>query len=272
MKTERLEYRGTLAIVGGGKMGEAILSGLLASGALKPEGITVCEPSATRREELAAAHHVRCVSSASEAFPADIVLLAVKPQVMDDVVRGISHLVGDSLVISIAAGVPCARIEALVPAGTAVVRVMPNTPAMVGEAMSVVSGGSSASVEQVELVCALFGLIGKALVLDERYQNAATAISGSGPAYFALVIEALARAGVRAGLQRNVAESLAVQTMLGTAKLIVESGMHPAALIDAVASPAGTTIAAVEALEARGVRAAFAEAVDAALIRAEELA
>lgn len=271
--TERFRYEGTLAIVGGGKMGEAILRGLLASGSVSASGITVCEPSATRREELIAAHRVRCVASAADALPADIVLLAVKPQVIDDAVREIAGLIGlgHSLLISIAAGVSCARLEALVPAGTAVVRVMPNTPAMVGEAMSVVSGGSSASAEQVDLVRALFGLLGEAIVLDERYQNAATAISGSGPAYFALVIEALTRAGVRTGLTRDIAETLAVQTMLGTAKLVAESGMRPAALIDAVSSPAGTTIAAVEALEARGVRAAFAEAVDAAFKRAEEL-
>jgi pyrroline-5-carboxylate reductase len=174
-------------------------------------------------------------------------------------------------VVSIVAGFTCGRIESLLPAGSAVVRVMPNTPAMVGQGMAVVSGGSDADEQRVDLVRALFAQIGDAVVLDERYQNAATAISGSGPAYFALVIDALARAGVKQGLPRDVAQQLAVRTMAGTAALIDETGIHPAQLIDGVSSPGGTTIAAVEVLEARAVRAAFAEAVAANVKRSQEL-
>ncbi|NTW27761.1 MAG: pyrroline-5-carboxylate reductase [Coriobacteriia bacterium] len=264
-------YEGTLAVVGGGRMGEAIVRGLLGSGAVDAARVTICEPTSRRREELTAAYGVRCVAHGADGLPADIVILAVKPQVIDAVVAELSEALSKSLVVSIAAGVTCASLESVLQPGAAVVRVMPNTPAMVGEAMSVVSGGGSATAAQVDLVRALFALVGEAIVLDERYQDIATAISGSGPAYFALVVDALARAGVRWGLQRETAQALAVQTMLGTAKWISESGTHPAALIDAVSSPGGTTAAAVDALEAYGVRSAFADAVAAAVERAKEL-
>ena len=270
MTEETARYSGTLAIIGGGRMGEAIVGGLVRSGALSSDRITVAEPDAARRDSLAAAFQVRTVADGAQALPADIALLAVKPQVIDEVVSALSGSLGASLVISIAAGVSCARLEVGLPAGTAVVRVMPNTPALVGEAMSVVSGGSEASAEQVELVRGLFAALGTSLILAERYQDAATAISGSGPAYFALVVDALARGGVRHGLPRDVAQTLATQTMLGTARLLAETGMHPEALVDGVSSPGGTTIAAVEALEARAVRAAFGEAVAAAVQRAKE--
>jgi pyrroline-5-carboxylate reductase len=262
---------GTLAVVGGGRMGEAIVGGLIASGAFSAASITVAEPSVARREELAASFGVRTVADGKDALPADTVILAVKPQVIDAVATQLSAGLAGSLVVSIAVGVSCARLEALLPPDCAVVRVMPNTPALVGQAMSVISGGSEASAEQVEFVAELFGQLGSALVLDERHQDAAAAISGSGPAYFALVVDALARAGVRQGLTREVAQTLATQTMLGTATMLAETAIHPEKLVDGVASPGGTTIAAVEALEARALRAAFAEAVAAAVRRAKEL-
>lgn len=264
-------FEGTLAVIGGGRMGQAIVSGLVASGTVNPSRIIVAEPSERRRQELAAAHAVTVVADGGQALPADVAILAVKPQLIDDVTRDLAVGLGPALVVSIAVGVSCARLESLLPAGTAVVRVMPNTPAMVGEAMSVVSGGLEANLEQVDLVRALFATLGKALVIDERYQDVAAAISGSGPAYFALVVDALARAGVRQGLSRDVAQLLAVQTMLGTAKLLDQTGMHPEALVDGVTSPGGTTIAAIEALESRALRASFSEAVAAAVRRAKEL-
>jgi pyrroline-5-carboxylate reductase len=263
--------QGTLAVIGGGRMGEAIVGGLIEAEVLSADSIVVVEPSEQRRDDLVASFGVRALADYSEAPRADIVILAVKPQVIDAVVTSLSAVLSGSLVVSIAAGVSCARLEALLPAGTAVVRVMPNTPALVGEAMSVISGGSETAAEQVEIVRSLFASIGLAVVLPEQHQDVATAISGSGPAYFALVVEALARAGVRHGLPRDVAQTLATQTMLGTAKMLAETGMHPEALIDGVSSPAGTTIAALEALEARALRAAFAEAVTAAVGRAKEL-
>lgn len=264
-------YTGTVAIIGGGRMGEAILGGVIGAGTLTPGQVTVAEPSATRRDALAAEHGVRCVADGAEALPADVVLLAIKPQVAELAIASLAEKIGQALVVSIVAGFSTARIESLLPSGTAVVRVMPNTPALVGEGMAVVSGGLETSAEQVELVRALFARIGRAVVVDEHYQNAATAISGSGPAYFALVIDALARAGVRHGLPRDVAQSLAVQTMLGTARMIEATGMHPGELIDGVSSPGGTTIASIEALEAGGLRAAFAEAVAANIARSKEL-
>jgi pyrroline-5-carboxylate reductase len=173
--------------------------------------------------------------------------------------------------VSIAAGITCARLESQLPAGTRVVRVMPNTPALVGAGMSIVSGGSEASEADVATVAAIFGAIGEVVVLAETLQDACTAISGCGPAYMALVIDALARAGVREGLSRDVAQRLALQTMRGTVELIERTGEHPEAIIDAVSSPGGSTIAAVTALEDAGVRAAFASAVRAAVVRSREL-
>lgn len=272
MTVGHLRIEGTLAIIGGGRMGEAIAGGLIASGAFAPESIIVAEPVAERRTELSAAHGVRCVADAARAaYDADIVLLAVKPQVIDEVATSVANDLGDALVVSIAAGISCGRLESHLPAGTAVVRVMPNTPALVREGMSVISAGSEATPEQVDLVRELFSTLGKTIVLDERHQDAATAISGSGPAYVALVVDSLARAGVRHGLSRQVAENLALQTVAGTAALIDRTGQHPEQVIDGVASPGGTTIAAIEALEAGGLRSAFAAAVAAAVARAKEL-
>jgi len=270
--TDTINIEGMLAVVGGGRMGEAIIKGLLDASALSASSVVVAEPAEDRRAALSSAYGVRCVATGSEALEgAGVVLLAVKPQVIDSVVTGLAGEIGSALVVSIAAGISCARLESLLPAGTSVIRVMPNTPAMVGQGMSVVSAGSEATESQIALVRSLFEAVGEVVVLDERYQDAATSISGSGPAYVALFIDAMARAGVRQGLTREVAERLAVQTVRGTADLLDGTGMHPEQLVDGVASPGGTTIAAVEVLEARGFRAAIAGAVDAAVKRAKEL-
>jgi len=264
-------FEGTLCVVGGGRMGEAIIGGLIGSGIIEPGRVTVAEPSVDRRTDLTDRLGVVTVADGASALPADVVILAVKPQVIDAVVTQLSAHLAGSLVVSIAAGMSSARLEALLPDATAVVRVMPNTPALVGEGMSVISGGTEATAEQVDLVRALFAALGEAVVLDERYQDAATALSGSGPAYFALVVDALARAGVRQGLPRDIAQALVVQTMRGTAELIDGTGVHPSELMDGVSSPGGTTIAALEVLESRAVRAAFADAVSANVKRAKEL-
>jgi len=269
--TDGARFEGSLAVIGGGKMGEAIVGGLIASGIIEAARITIVEPAAQRRADLAKRFAVATVGEGADALPADVVILAVKPQVIDSVTTALSEKLASTLVISIAAGVSSARLEALLPDSSAVVRVMPNTPALVGEGMSVVSGGSNPTAEQVDLVRALFAALGEAIVLDERHQDAATAISGSGPAYFALVIDALSRAGVRHGLPRNVAQALAVQTMRGTAELLDSTGTSPSDLMDGVSSPGGTTIAALEVLEARAVRAAVADAVSANVARAKEL-
>jgi len=262
----------TLAVIGGGRMGEAIVAGLLAAGSVERDRIAVAEVSEERHLAFDR-YGVRTVLDGHQiAGDAEIVLLAVKPQVIDVVLAHVADdIVPGTIIVSIAAGVPTSRLEHLLPTGTAVVRVMPNTPAIVGEGMAVVSGGSAASPSEVERVRALFEAVGEAIVLDERYQDVATAISGSGPAYAALFLDALARAGVRQGLPGDVAQALALQTLRGTAELLATSGMHPEELVDAVSSPGGTTIAAIEALEAGGFRSAVFEAVAAAVERAKEL-
>jgi pyrroline-5-carboxylate reductase len=262
-----------LAVIGGGRMGEAIIGGLLAAGSFDGDSIVVAEPDAARRATLSAMHGVRCVADGREAVSgAGTVLLAVKPQVFESVVRSLSDSVpADAVIVSIAAGISTARIESMLPANAAVVRVMPNTPALVREGMAVVSGGSAATVTQVESVRELFGAVGRAIVIDECHQDAATAISGSGPAYVAILVEALARAGATSGLPREVAQQLAVQTLRGTAELLERTGQSPADLVDAVASPGGTTVAAIGQLEAGGFTASVAAAVAAAVNRAKEL-
>lgn len=262
----------TLVIVGGGRMGEAIAAGLLASGSLEADRIAVVELAEERRAVFSA-HGVTAAADGHELIPrAEVLILAVKPQVIDAV---LAHLADDitpgTLVVSIAAGITTARLEALLPAGTAVVRVMPNTPAMVGVGMAVVSGGRDATAEQIERVRALFEAVGEALVLPESAQDAATAISGSGPAYVALIADALAGAGEEQGLPRDVALKLATQTFKGTAELLTITGMTPQSLIDGVSSPGGTTVAALAALDTGGLRALIAEAVAAAVRRAKEL-
>lgn len=263
---------GRLAVIGGGRMGEAIVAGLVGSGAMAPSTIVVAEPTEARRTLLATAHGVAVVARAEEAVTgADTIIIAVKPQVIDAVVTSFAAGVRDAVVVSIAGGVTCARLESMLPTGTSVVRVMPNTPALVGAGMSIVSGGAEATPGDLKRVVALFESVGSVVVLDEGMQDACTAISGCGPAYMALVIDALARAGVREGLPRDVAQMLALNTMGGTVELIEKTGEHPEAIIDAVSSPGGSTIAAVNELEAHGVRAAFAAAVRAAVLRSREL-
>lgn len=271
--SEQIPFPGTIAIIGGGRMGESIIKGLIDSGAAPADAFAVVEPDPARREALTGAHGVRCTPDVADAVSgAGIVLLAVKPQVIAGVAAQIAPLIDSTaLVISIAAGVSCAKLESLLGTGARVVRVMPNTPAMVGSGMSVVSGGSEAAPSDVELAVALFGAIGHAIPLDERYQDAATAISGSGPAYVALFVDALARAGVRQGLSRDIAEQLARRTLSGTIDLLEGTGMHPQQLIDGVSSPGGTTIAAIEALEAGGFTSAVSAAVSAAVKRSKEL-
>jgi pyrroline-5-carboxylate reductase len=261
-----------IAVIGGGKMGEAIVAGLLAVGFADAADITVADPN-TERAEVFSAHGVTTVPDGHEVVAdADIIILAVKPQVIDAAVAHLSaEIPAGAIVVSIAAGITTARIESLLEADTAVIRVMPNTPAMVGQGMSVVSAGSEATPAQVETVREMFEALGRAIVIDERQQDAATAISGSGPAYVALFVDALARAGVRQGLSRDVAQALALQTLRGTVELIERTGTHPEVIIDAVSSPGGTTIAAIEALEASGLRSGVFDAVAAAVRRSKEL-
>ncbi len=264
--------RYSLAIIGGGRMGEAIAAGLVSSGMLEPASIAVVEPAEARRAVFER-HGMHVAADGHEVvIAAETVLFAVKPQVIDAVVAHYADdITPETLVVSIAAGITTARLEALLGPGIPVVRVMPNTPAMVGEGMAVVSGGRSAIPAHVERVLALFEAVGESTVLAEPLQDAATAISGSGPAYVALFVDALADAGVAQGLDRATAEHLAVQTFRGTAALLETSGMSPAELVAGVSSPGGTTVAALQVLDEGGMRRIIADAVEAAVRRAKEL-
>jgi pyrroline-5-carboxylate reductase len=260
-----------LAIIGGGKIGEALLSGLVRrSGA---DGIVVCERSPERAAELAGRYGVPAVDLAGATDRARVLLLAVKPQDIGTLLGTLGASVDPArhLVVSVAAGIPTARIEAALPAGTAVVRVMPNTPALVDEGMSVLSPGSHAGEGDLDEAEALLSAVGRVRRVPETQQDAVTALSGSGPAYFFYLVEAMVDAGILLGLPRSLAADLIVQTALGAAVMLRDSGEHPVQLREAVTSPGGTTIAAIRELERHGVRAALIAAIEAAHDRSVEL-
>lgn len=254
-------------------MAEALVRGLLESRATDVRSIRVCDPVEARRRHLATSYGVATAEdNASVAGWAEVIVLAVKPSVVVPAVRSLAPFLGtDVLVVSIAAGVPIATIEAELPAGRHVIRAMPNTAALVREGATAITKGTAATDSDVDVASALFEVVGRAVVVPEKLLDAVTGLSGSGPAYVMLVIEALADGGVRAGLPRDVAELLAAQTVYGAAKLQLETGEHPAVLKDRVTSPGGTTIAGLRELEARGVRGALIDAVYAATKRSEEL-
>ncbi len=263
-----------IAVIGGGRIGEALIAGLLeAGGAVKD--LVVVETHADRAELLATRFGVRVTDAVDDAaVGADLLVVAVKPGDVDAVLTelGKADLGGDrdQILVSLAAGVPTARLEAKLPAGFPVVRVMPNTPMLVGAGMSVLAAGRYAKAEQLELVTELLSSVGQVCVVAESQMDAVTAVSGSGPAYFFLVVEAMVEAGVGLGLTRDVSAQLVTQTMLGSAAMLAESGQSAVDLRAAVTSPAGTTAAAVRELERAGLRSAFLEALHAAKQRSAE--
>jgi pyrroline-5-carboxylate reductase len=259
-----------LAIIGGGKIGEALLSGLVRRGG--PDGILVCERSAERAAQLAERYGVATVDLGEAAVRARVLLLAVKPQDIDVLLgRLAGHVDAGHLVVSVAAGVPTARLEAALPDGVPVVRVMPNTPALVDEGMSVLSAGAHAEEADLDEAEALLAAVGRVRRVPESQQDAVTALSGSGPAYFFYLVEAMVDAGILLGLPRSLAADLVVQTALGAAVMMRDSGEHPVQLREAVSSPGGTTVAAIRELERHGVRAAMTAAIEAAHARSVEL-
>lgn len=260
-----------LAVLGTGKLGEALLSGLLRAG--RPaSSVVVTTRRAERAAELEQRYGVETVAN-PVAAQADVLLLAVKPQDMAALLDEVApHVTADRLVVSLAAGVPTAVIEARLAAGVPVVRVMTNTPVLVDEAMSVMSAGSHAGPEHLAVTEALLAPVGKVLRVPEKQQDAVTALSGSGPAYFFYLVEAMTDAGILLGLPRSVAADLLVQTALGAAVMLRDSGEHPVRLREAVTSPGGTTIMAIRELERHGVRAALIAALEAARDRSAELA
>jgi pyrroline-5-carboxylate reductase len=265
--------RSGLAIIGGGKIGEALLSGLLRrSGTDGPGELLICERSPQRAAELHERYGVPAVDLAEAAARARVLLLAVKPQDIDVLLARLAeHADPGHLVVSVAAGVPTARIEKALAPGVPVVRVMPNTPALVDEGMSVLSAGSHAGEEHLDEAEALLAAVGRVRRVPEEQQDAVTALSGSGPAYFFYLVEAMIDAGILLGLPRALAADLIVQTALGSAVMLRDSGEHPVQLREAVTSPGGTTIAAIRELERHGVRAALIAAIEAAHARSVEL-
>jgi pyrroline-5-carboxylate reductase len=261
-----------IGFIGGGNMAEALIKGLLA-GAMPADKILVSEPSDMRREHLINSYGIGLVENNLDLMEqSDIVVLAIKPQIAVEVLEEIAGAYGkEKLVVSILAGVTCATIEKFFQGASRVVRVMPNTPALVGEAASAICRGHHASSADLDVVKQLLETVGKVQLIDERQMDAATGLSGSGPAYIYTVIEALADGGVREGLRRDVAHALAVQTVVGAALMVRETGEHPAILRDQVCSPGGTAITGVSTLEKNGLRTTLMEAVSASAARSREL-
>ena len=263
-----------VAFLGGGKMGEALVSGLIRSGGRGTDEIMVTCRREDLARELAERHGVATTLSNPEAVEwAETLVLMVKPQDMEVLLQQIGPVVGtEQLVISFAAGIRTSFVEQFVRENVPVVRVMSNVAVLVDEAMSVVSAGSHAEDKHLSVAEELLGYVGKVIRLPEVHLDAVTATSGSGPAYFFLLAEAMIEACILLGLSRDVATELIIQTMLGSAKMLRDTGKHPVELREMVTSPGGTTIEAIRRLEEAGVRAAFLNAIDAARHRSAELA
>ena len=263
-----------VAILGGGKIGESLLAGLLSSGWREPRHVVVTGRREERVDELAERYGVRGTLSNAEAVAgAALVVIAVKPQDFDVLLGEIGGLLTpEQTVLSVAAAIPTSQIEARVAPGVPIVRAMPNAPALVHEGMAGVCAGAHASEEHLALAEEVLSHLGAVARVPERYMDAVTAVSGSGPAYFALLAEAMIEAGILLGLGRETSTQLVVQTMLGTARLLRDEKIHPVELREAVTSPGGTTIQAIRELEQAGVRAAFLNAIQAAMERSRELA
>lgn len=260
-------------MVGGGVMGEALLARLLQQGIFEPSAVMVSEPVATRRDYLQQEYGVQVTGdNAQAAIASEVLMLAIKPQIFTQVTAELQTkpLLERPLVLSILAGVSLKALEAGFP-GYPVVRVMPNTPAIVGQGMTAIAPGELVSPAQVALATKIFAAVGEVVEVSESLMDAVTGLSGSGPAFVALMVEALADGGVASGLPRPIAQQLALQTVRGTAELLQDSGLHPAQLKDRVTSPGGTTIAGVATLEAHGFRSGVIEAVRAATQRSAEL-
>lgn len=263
-----------LGFIGGGVMGTAILSRLLDQGLYPAEAVLVSEPGVARRTELQQRYGVSVTADNAEAARAEVLLLAIKPQIFPQVVAQLGAQqrlqMPDQLVLSILAGTPLHQLQAAF-AQQPVVRAMPNTPAIVGAGCTAIAPGEHVTAAHLEQARRIFSTIGSVVEVPESLMDAVTGLSGSGPAYVALMIEALGDGGVAAGLPRPIAQQLALETVLGTAELLKQTGQHPAQLKDQVTSPGGTTIAGVAALERAGFRSALIEAVRAAWQRSQML-
>jgi pyrroline-5-carboxylate reductase len=263
----------SVGFVGAGNMGEALIKGLLAANLVPAEAIHATDVRLERLKELNRQYGIQVSSDNAELMRhADIVILAVKPQIMDAVLTEIAPAVTRrKLLISIAAGVSTATIRAVLRKDARLIRVMPNTPALVREGVTAVAKAEGLEAGDLETAGEIFSAVGRVVVLGEELMDAVTGLSGSGPAYIAVVIESLADGGVRMGLDRITAMTLATQTVLGAATLLRETGLHPGAVKDMVCSPGGTSIAGIAALEEGGIRTTFIKAVERATQRSREL-
>ncbi|PYN02395.1 MAG: pyrroline-5-carboxylate reductase [Candidatus Rokuibacteriota bacterium] len=263
----------TVGFVGAGNMGEALIKGLVVANVVPAKSVYSADVRGERLTELAKQFGIQAAADNSDLVSrCDVVILAVKPQIMEPVLREIAPAVTrQKLLISIAAGVSTAKIRAMLNRDARLIRVMPNTPALVLEGVTAIAKGQHLEPGDLDTAGEIFKAVGRVVILDEDLMDAVTGLSGSGPAYVAVVIESLADGGVRMGLDRITAMTLATQTVLGAAKLLLETGLHPGALKDMVSSPGGTSIAGVAALEEGGIRTTFIKAVERATLRSREL-
>ncbi|MEO2055298.1 MAG: pyrroline-5-carboxylate reductase [Nitrospira sp.] len=261
-----------LAFLGSGNMAEAIIKGVLDAGLFKPSALIASDISDERLKMMGEKYAVRTTRSNREAArDGDIIILGMKPFAVDAALAEVKSELGKKVLISVAAGVPLSRLASGLEREAKIIRAMPNAPALVQSGATVLSPGKGVGDKSLGLALRIFESIGKTWVMEERYLDAVTGLSGSGPAFVFLMIEAMADGGVKSGLPREIALSLAVQTVWGAAQLLLQTGDHPARLKDFVASPGGTTIEGLQKLEEANVRAAFLSAVEAAARRSREL-
>lgn len=261
-----------LGFIGTGKMGEALIKGILHSKLVPPENIYASDADVMKLKALEKEYKINtCEDNCDAVLNSDVLIIAVKPQIVHEVLKEIKSSIKNHLIISIAAGVTIDALEKALPKEAKVVRVMPNIAATVKEAASAVSLGSAVSKEDASIAAMIFNAVGRAIILPEHLMDAVTGLSGSGPAYIFMIIEALADGGVHEGLDRKTAKILAAQTVLGAAKMALENQSHTGELKDMVTSPGGTTIRGLRVLEKRGVRIAMMDAVIAACERSKEL-
>jgi pyrroline-5-carboxylate reductase len=261
-----------IAFVGGGQMAEALIGGMLSAKLCEPDRIWAADPSTGRLDHLKKKYGIQIGGPNREAASwGDIVVLAVKPHVLDGVLKEIGGELATALLVSVVAGAPIRRIADACGKHARVIRAMPNTPALVGAGMTALAIGPQVTEDDVACVRQIFESVGRVVPVEERLMDAVTGLSGSGPAYVFLAIEALTDGGVKVGLPRDIAGLLAAQTVLGAARMVLETGQHPARLKDQVASPGGTTIAGLHRLEQGGLRATLIDAIEAATKRSQEL-
>lgn len=262
-----------IAFIGSGNMGEALIKGITGASVFKNKNIIVTDIRKERLEHIKRLYKVNTTTDNRYAVKkSDIILLAVKPQIISKVVKEIGDLIDKGkLIITIAAGITINSIQDNLKKKGKIIRVMPNTPAIVQEGVSAIACGDDISKKDIEITKRIFNAVGRTVIVDESMMDAVTGLSGSGPAYIFLIIESLTDAGVKMGLPRDISRLLAIQTILGAAKLAMESGEHPGKLKDMVTSPGGTTIVGLHVLEKGGLRSALISAVEAATKRSEEL-